>query len=892
MTAAAPPNADRRAVPHWLLRQRVTIPAAPGRYCHRPELARRCAPAGRAVTALMAPGGFGKTTVLAAACRDAVADGLPVAWLTLADEDPATLDTYLAFAFHQAGIDVLPAPAGEAPLHQPGPRAAILLHALEARDAPCVLALDEIECVANPGSVALLGYLLRHAPASLHLALAYRRLPRGLDAAERLLAGGAELVTAADLRFSTPDIARFFDLSLSRRELARVAADSGGWPMALQIHRNAPGGQAAVVDCVSRDAVCSWVVGRFWRGFAPGDRELVLDLALFDWLDSELVEEVLEKPGALERAGRLPGLAGLLRPSPGTRAAVHHLHPLLREHCAEERRRADPGRWRRLRRRLAKALARRGAVVESMRHAAEAGDPDLAGRVLIDAGGVQWWLAESHDRLAAANRHLTDAAVAAHPRLAMARCIALLLDDRVPEANRTYTCAPAVPVADDPDYALDRLIARATLAFTGSRPTDEAETQALVADAWRVAALPGTRQVARGALVFGLAAYRTIHADFDAGLALARQARDLVVGRSTYLTLSVESLRGQVAMARGRVREAARWYGAARRIAREQFLEDPFSTACVDVLKRELALERNRLRDDLDVEGAVREVYRGGGLYAHYAAAAGVATELSLAARGADAALAVLGELAERAHDSSLAFLGELLAALRVAVLVEAGRIGEAERVWSGAALPTTDAGCLDLGIHSWRWVEAVACARVRLLGARRDPGASDLERSLARLAADRGLKRTLMRSLALRVRLAHDARDPDAARDAAADYLRHFRATDYARPLLRAGPAATAALERFLDADPDGRDAAVAKRLVAMRRIGGTAPAPPFDAREMAVLVRLGERQDKEIAKALGLSPGGVRYHVRKIFRKLRVNRRQDAVRRAREVGILPAAD
>ena len=35
------------------------------------------------------------------------------------------------------------------------------------------------------------------------------------------------------------------------------------------------------------------------------------------------------------------------------------------------------------------------------------------------------------------------------------------------------------------------------LAFSGSRPTDEAKTQALVADAWRVTAPPGARQVAR-----------------------------------------------------------------------------------------------------------------------------------------------------------------------------------------------------------------------------------------------------------------------------------------------------------------------------------------------------------------------------------------------------------
>ena len=50
--------------------------------------------------------------------------------------------------------------------------------------------------------------------------------------------------------------------------------------------------------------------------------------------------------------------------------------------------------------------------------------------------------------------------------------------------------------------------------------------------------------------------------------------------------------------------------------------------------------------------------------------------------------------------------------------------------------------------------------------------------------------------------------------------------------------------------------------------------------------------RRDKEIARALGLSVHGVRYHVRRIFRVLDVSRRQDAVRRARALGILPPVD
>ena len=148
------------------------------------------------------------------------------------------------------------------------------------------------------------------------------------------------------------------------------------------------------------------------------------------------------------------------------------------------------------------------------------------------------------------------------------------------------------------------------------------------------------------------------------------------------------------------------------------------------------------------------------------------------------------------------------------------------------------------------------------------------------------------MRALALRVRLRHEAGDPDAARDAAAEYLRHFAHADYARPLLRVGTAATAALERVRDTDPTGPVAATAGRILGMAAAATPTDGPRLDDREIAVLRQLASRRDKEIARALGLSVHGVRYHVRRIFRKLDVGHRRDAVRRARALGILPPGD
>ena len=256
---------------------------------------------------------------------------------------------------------------------------------------------------------------------------------------------------------------------------------------------------------------------------------------------------------------------------------------------------------------------------------------------------------------------------------------------------------------------------------------------------------------------------------------------------------------------------------------------------------------------------------------------------------GADAGIAMADDLAERAYVLGLAHVVGFLAAHRSGLLADAGRVAEAEHTWRAAGLPLADADCLRIDLRGWRHMEAVACARIRVLAAGGRAGeAAGLEAGLAENAAALGLRRTLVRSLALRVRLCHDARDHHGAQAAAAEYVRHYVSTDYARPLVQAADAATAALGRVLDADPNGPLAAPVRRLLAMAGTR-TAAAVRLDGREMAVLRLLGTRQDKEIARALGLSRDGARYHLRRIFAKLDVRRRRDAVRRAVALGLLP---
>lgn len=863
---------------------RLTVPAPPAHYCDRPELTRRCAPSNRSLTLLMAPGGFGKTTLLATACRRASAQGVPMAWLTLAANDNvAAIDAYLTHAFQAAGIERLEAPRPDGTgLGQACSRAALLLGVLETSGRSFALALDEIDNASNP-VVGFLNELIRSASPYLHMVIACRELPLGLDASRAVLGGDAEVITAEDLRFSRADIARFFDLKLSRRELDAIATETSGWPIALGVRGQAVRSGTGMAHGGVMD---TWIGDRFWHGFAAADRECVLDAGLLDSFNAVLLEEVVERPGVFGHLATLPRLAGLLEHvGNGTRGA-YRLHPLLRRHCAERRRNETPDRYRRIHRRVAAALSRRGETVQAMRHATRAEDSALAGEILVVAGGAQIWLLEGTTQLATANQ-LVSGEVTADPRLATTRCIALMIGGRLHDARRTYEAMIAHPV--DPVDRIDRMLLTGAMAVNGCRPLDDIEGRAYAAEAVRVVALPSTGDTVRAGLSYGLSVCCAHRAEFNESLSLAREARRLAIGRNAYLTMITDAQIGEVAMARGRVRKASEHYRSAQLIASRSFPEDPRLCAYVEPLSRELALERNRLAEDTDPWSIANEDYRGDAPLSHYAATVTVAAELSLEASGPDAALNAIETLSERAHAAGLVALDGHLAALRVSVLAGAGRVAEAERAWSGAELPSTDQGYLAIGRHGWRTTEAIACARVRLFTASGDiEGAMRLERALAHASADRGLRRTLMRALALRVGLCDAAGDGDTALSATADYLAHYVETDYARPLLCIGSAAWKALERLADRDPDTPLARVGEKLLAMGR-DRVAATPRLTGKEKAVLRRLGTESDKQVASALGLTTHGVRYHIRNIFRKLDARDRSEAVRRAHALGLLP---
>ena len=269
-------------------------------------------PTRRRLTMLSASGGFGKTTLLAECCRRLQQDGIATAWVTLDERDePEVLDTYIAFACQSAGLNLHDVPDPEKAGVGPESRVGLVVREIQRLKKSFVIAFDELERLTNPASVALLEFLLQRGPSNLHLAMTCRQVPDGLSLAGALLDGRARVIATEELRFSKSEVAQFFDLRLTRGELAAEMNTSAGWPFALSISRNRAQREKKERTSAVEDFVDNWLETRLIASLGPDDREFLLDIGLFSWMDAALLDEVLLSSDSAHRLKSMRVMAGL-----------------------------------------------------------------------------------------------------------------------------------------------------------------------------------------------------------------------------------------------------------------------------------------------------------------------------------------------------------------------------------------------------------------------------------------------------------------------------------------------------------------------------------------------------------------------------------------------------
>lgn len=245
------------------LATKLYIPPLRLKMVRRPRLVARLnagLAAGHKLTLISAPAGFGKTTVVSEWVNSCAR---PVAWLSLdqGDSDPARFLTYLVAALQtmmpNLGAGVLALLQAPQPPRDPAGHAArlsTLLNEIATVPDNFVLVLDDYHTIdaggglRAQGTAALwdgtgavdkaLAFLLEHLPPQLHLVIATREDPQ-LPLARLRARDHLTELRAADLRFTPAEAAEFLTqamgLTLAAEEIAALETRTEGWIAGLQL---------------------------------------------------------------------------------------------------------------------------------------------------------------------------------------------------------------------------------------------------------------------------------------------------------------------------------------------------------------------------------------------------------------------------------------------------------------------------------------------------------------------------------------------------------------------------------------------------------------------------------------------------------------------------------
>lgn len=259
-----------------ILTTKLYIPPPRPKVIQRPRLIERLNEGMHGkLTLVSASAGFGKTTLVSewvAGCRR------PAAWLSLdeGDDDPSRFLSYLIAAIRTIRVNIGEGLFGALQSPQPPIESILtnLINEITAAPDPFILVLDDYHMINAKPVDNILIFLLEHLPPQMHLVIATRMDP-DLPLARLRVRGQLTELRAADMRFNPTEAAGFLtqvmSLKLSSEEIILLETRTEGWIAGLQL--------AAISLQGHKDAAS------FIKSFT-GSHRFVLDY---------LVEEVLQQ---------------------------------------------------------------------------------------------------------------------------------------------------------------------------------------------------------------------------------------------------------------------------------------------------------------------------------------------------------------------------------------------------------------------------------------------------------------------------------------------------------------------------------------------------------------------------------------------------------------------
>lgn len=500
--------------PPLTIKRRIP-PARPGAV-RRPHLERRLRAGGTPLTVVVAPAGWGKTSLLSSWATDP-GPQVRVAWVSLDEGDDESIRfwTYAVLALHDAddeigaaSLDALAAP-GVDPIQLAVP---LLLNELTTSAVPHVLVLDDFHTVHDPRIHESVEFLVTYLPDSLRLVIAGRADPP-LPLARLRARGQLTEVRADDLRLSLDEGAALVGAvsgsELDDAEAAEVWRGTEGWAAGLQLAGLARRvGGPATTTTLGHGAdrhLLDYFAAEVLPALSPEQRDLLVRAAPLERLSGGLCDAALAVTGSAQVLLELDR-ADLFLVALDDEHEWYRCHHLFRDVLLRGSGRSESDD-RSMLRRAAGWFQDQGRPDDAVRHLLGAGDPAAAAALLTSTEPM--FLARGGAAGFRALGELLPPSVV-EPRLAVSLAYASATSgrpDRVPFWLDRCDEGLAAPTAAIPGWASPRAAAMMLRALIGTPDPESARAVELCRHAVALESAAGGEglPIARAALGSALA---------------------------------------------------------------------------------------------------------------------------------------------------------------------------------------------------------------------------------------------------------------------------------------------------------------------------------------------------------------------------------------------------
>lgn len=843
---------------------------------------------------LKAPAGSGKTSLMLAYYQQLKQSQRTVYWLNLdeQDDDVAMLEQHWMTAFN-APCDI---------------------SASSEQSSTPVYFVDGLEKLSNPVALALAERLIIRQAGYGKIYAAIKTLHSQV-LHEAKLRGIFKLLDFSSFQASNDDARKILGELWSNTEIEQLNRFVGGWFAGLRLLENAKDSARVQLNLTSDSVLLVSDLNDYFtdvlcKDLSTADMKVLMDLSVLDRFNASLlaalpdihcewwqIREWAESDLLLDKDKKAPDWM-VFNPAFGC-----YLRHLLRHH--------NPSRYDALKQFAANWFAQQGLGVEAVRHAVGINEMPTAARIIEQAGGVALYVNNAPN--VKMEDFLPAELAAEFPLLFLAQVYYRIRVGRLHDAQ--YIFNEAKNLTQSFSFLKDKADTEVVSAWADmfdvllnvchdDQPVTELQIAKLEAQFHKfMYSAPVLSASISSVLAFTYLDISQYEAAADI-CSLGLNAQNIDNNATMFIRIQQTS----IAIAQDSIEKALMHIEHAQRLASIECSNDSYEVLVSQIMRAILHYENNELEEAAKMlSQALANVRNINGWVRIYAEAFSTAASIACIRQGYDAAEKIIVEAEAFARERKLVRLANFMQMARMRELIRAGDLREASKVLQSAQMTALlEYDELSPYVLVQQMPALLLAAQLMLeLSRPRDAllWLDKLNKEMLKNADNR--LRFSFRVLAMRAALA--LRRFNAAAEhlqAAVDIARKsgivHRALEESTHLTQAfdsvtqtGRVVSARTREWINKilrPADGSENAEGLRMKKSRSqamvISGNCVLSP---RESEIIALISEGfSNKEIANRLGITDGTVKTHRKKIYEKLEVSTRSQAIERARELLII----